>query len=374
MLKIGYDAKRLFNNFTGLGNYSRTLLFNLSEYYPEHVYYLYTPKLVNNKETAFFQSRPNFEVRLPKQKVLANYWRSRGIKKDLKKDKIDLFHGLSHEIPIGLKDLNTPSFVTIHDLIFKFYPTHYPRIDRSIYEFKCKYACNHADCIIAISESTKRDIIHYYGVPEEKVNVIYQSCHERFKQEKSDLKIREILEKYQIPQDFLLYVGSLTQRKNLKGLLEAMAQLPSEEQIPLVVVGNGRTYKKQMVQLVHTLGLKHLVFWTDVQYKELPILYQASLAFVYPSFYEGFGLPVIEALFSKVPVITSNVSSMPEAAGPHSLLIDPEDSSSIADAISRLLNDSGLRENMTRRGYEFAQKFNPERLTKQMMDTYLSVV
>ena len=179
MLRIGYDAKRLFNNFTGLGNYSRTLLANLAEYYPDNAYFLYSPKIAKNDETHFFLNSALFNVQLPKRGPGA-YWRSVGIKRDLLKHKIQLFHGLSHEIPLGLEKANIRSIVTIHDLIFERFPEHYPFIDRKIYSLKFRYACRHADHIVAISENTKQDIIEFYDIPPEKISVIYQSCHERY--------------------------------------------------------------------------------------------------------------------------------------------------------------------------------------------------
>ena len=219
--------------------------------------------------------------------------------------------------------------VTIHDLIFKRYPEYYTYADRKIYDWKFGHACRNADRIIAISEQTKRDVIHFYNIAPEKIEVVYQSCHDQFKQKKSRGSINAILEKYSIPNDFMLYVGSLAGRKNVLGVLKVYEVLKESERLPLVVVGSGKKYKQLMQQYIAGHGLQSLVKFVQIQDHELPALYQAASIFIYLSFYEGFGLPVIEALFSQTPVITSNISSLPEAAGPDSILIDPRDTESI---------------------------------------------
>ena len=129
--------------------------------------------------------------------------------------RIELFHGLSNEIPIGLNKVNIPSVVTIHDLIFRHYPNQYSWVDRQIYDYKFRYACENAQRIVAISESTKKDIVHFYNINPDKIKVIYQSCHERFVQERSQKTIDAVLKKYNLPENYLLYVGSIIERKNL---------------------------------------------------------------------------------------------------------------------------------------------------------------
>ncbi|RMF01348.1 MAG: glycosyltransferase family 1 protein [Bacteroidetes bacterium] len=369
MSRIGYDAKRLFNNFTGLGNYSRTLLQNLVTYYPEEVYFLYTPKVVKCPETHFFLDSPMFTVRQPQphQKL---FWRSLRVKALLKRDKIELYHGLSHEIPLGMDKLGIPSVVTMHDLIFKHYPEHYGYFDRLVYDFKFRYACKHASGIIAISESTKRDIIHWYDIPQEKIKVIYQSCSDHFMQEKSPETISELLRHYGLPADYLLYVGSLVERKNLLGIVEALALLPTDLQLPLVIVGQGAAYKQKVLRRARQLGVADKLLFVQVAYADLPAVYQQAQVFVYPSYFEGFGIPVIEALYSKTPVVTSNVSSLPEAAGPGSKLVPPADYHAIAAAIQELLTDTSARQQAIEAGWAYVQRFNGQALTEELVDYY----
>lgn len=369
MLRIGFDAKRLFNNFTGLGNYSRTLVRNLAEHYPDNPLFLYTPAVKTNAETQFFLSNPQFQVVQPPSHNRF-LWRSLGVKKMVAKNKLDIFHGLSHEIPFGIDKMPVKSVVTIHDLVFKKYPGYYSFFDRNMYDWKFRYACENADAIIAISESTKQDIISFYGIAPEKIEVIYQSCHDSFKHDFSDKSIAEVLRKYRLPDAFMLYVGSIIPRKNLLNLVKAMALLPAGEQLPLVVVGNGRQYKKAVQDFLQKSGLSAKVYFVQVGFSDLPALYQRASVFVYPSFYEGFGIPIIEALYSKTPVISSRISSLPEAAGPASVLIDPASPEEIAAGISRLLTDDVFRKAVIEEGYRYVQKFDSEQLTGQLMRFY----
>lgn len=373
MHRIGFDAKRLFNNFTGLGNYSRTLLRNLVYYYPDFAYFLYTPKVQKNSDTTVFLNSPAYSVHTPGG-LERPLWRNFLIRQTLMQHKINLFHGLSNEIPFGLDQLPLKKIVSVHDLIYKYYPRHYPTVDRQIYELKTKYACQHSDQIIAISSSTKADLMKYYQVPEQKISVIYQTCAEDFFQDKSEALIDKVSKKYNLPDDYMLYVGSITERKNLLGILKAMKRLPKEMELPLVIVGAGRKYLKKVHRFLVREGLQRFVHFIQPENEDLPFIYQKANLFIYPSFYEGFGIPIIEALFSHTPVITSNCSSMPEAAGPHSLLIDPHEPEDIAQAIDRVLTDTELRKIMRKKGYEYAQQFRPEPVTDKLVELYQSLL
>lgn len=370
MYHLAFDAKRLFTNFTGLGNYSRTLVRNLSEYYPDHAYFLLTPRVVRNAETQFFLSSPAFSVHQPttSRSVL---WRSRGMKRDWKRHQIDLYHGLSHEIPFGAQRTGIPTVVTIHDLIFKHYPSQYAWVDRQVYDRKYRYACQRADLIIAISEQTKKDIIQFYGVDPARIEVIYQACSERFLQKRSQKTIEEVLTRYQLPSEYNLYVGSIIERKNLLGILQAYRQLPETARIPLAIVGAGdRTYTEQVQRYARDHQLQSYLYWLRPDSEDLPALYQQARLFLYPSFYEGFGIPIIEALFSETPVITSNRSSLPEAAGPSSQFVDPESPEAISSAIERLLQDTDQRNAAIQTGRAHAEQFRGEPLSHQLMNVY----
>ena len=373
MLRIGFDAKQLFNNFIGPGNYSRTLLKNLADYFPDNAYFLYTDKVVKNEETYFFLNSAFYNVQMPKGQP-GLLWRNFGIKREMRKHKLQLFHGLDHELPVGLPHLGLKSVVTIHDLSFLRFPDHYSFWTRRIRTVRTRHACEQADRIVAISEHTKRELMHFYDLPAEKITVIYQSCHERYMQEKPNKTRTAVRKRYQLPADYMLSVGSITPRKNLLGVVKALALLPEAERLPLVVVGRGGAYRRVVHAYIEAQGLKPWVHFVDVAFDDLPAVYQSANLFVYPSLYEGFGIPVLEALFSQVPVLTSNTSSLPEAGGPGAHLVDPTSPQAIAEGMKRLLTDEPYREELIRKGYAHAQQFRGEALTGQMMKLYQGLI
>ncbi len=369
-MHLGFDAKRLFNNFTGLGNYSRTLLRDLADTSPEHTYYLFSQKFIAGKETDFFLANPSFQLVQPRWKN-EPLWRSYGIKKELQRHKIDLYHGLSHELPSQISKMGIPSVVTIHDLIFRHYPEQYRLFDRAIYDYKFRSACREADVVVAISESTKQDIRHFFGTPEAKIRVIYQSCDERFLLQRSPAVLQSARERYGLPENFSLYVGSITERKNLLGIVEALAMLPSSLRGPLLVVGKGgNAYHRKVEARAKSLGVWSLLHFKDISFADLPAVYQLASAFLYPSFAEGFGIPVLEALHSGVPVVTSNRSSLPEAAGPDSYLVDPSNAAAISSAWQRILGDSQQAEQMRRAGRLYAERFRSDKIVPQWLKLY----
>ncbi len=373
-MNIGFDSKRLYSNFTGLGNYSRTLVKNLQNFYPNFSYRLYTPSIRISSETDVFHKNPAFETIQPNTSF-KSFWRSFSIAKEFAKDKIDLYHGLSNEIPFTTKQSGVKSVVTIHDLIFKVLPKTYPLIDRTIYDIKFKNSCRNADRIIAISESTKNDIVSYYGINRNKIDVIYQCCNPIFYEDIIIKEADETLTKYNLPSEYILYVGSVEDRKNLTGIIKSYLQLHPDHRIPIVIVGGrqAKQYSKRWQNLIRNSGLENRIIWlTDLKdNRSLRKIYQSAMALVYPSFYEGFGLPVAEALLSKTPVITSNISSMPEAGGPTSLYVDPNEPEELAQAIAKVLDNSELRNSMIEAGYKYAtETFSPEKVTHQLVKCY----
>lgn len=370
MYRIGFDAKRLFNNFTGLGNYSRTLVHDLQQNFSDNDYFLYSPKIRNHPETKLFFSG-DFTLRTAKGPG-KSLWRTSGIKKNLLSDDLDIYHGLSHELPLGIQKTNITSIVTIHDLIYKFHPGDFPFIDRKIYDAKFRYACKHADRVVAISEHTKRDIIEYFDIAPEKIDVVYQTCSSIFKKKISKEKKTAVAAKYKLPEQFLLYVGSIIERKNLLNLVKAIHSIKGILRIPLIVVGEGKAYKEEVLSYVKKHDLeKHIIFLKNITYADLPALYSLSKIFIYPSKYEGFGIPVIEALWTKTPVITSNVSSMPEAAGTGAHYVDPENAADIADGIIRLLTNKDYYVELMNNGFSHIQrKFTSKEIAEEMMKVY----
>jgi len=356
-----------FLNKTGLGNYSRDLVRILEKYVPENEYIKYTTKTGNYDIESQNLKKT---TRLPEgfiNTTWPNLWRNRRIVHDLKKDKIDIFHGLSGEIPSGLSKAHIKSIVTIHDLIFMRHPELYHPIDRWIYKKKFKHACEAADRIIAISECTKNDIIDLFHIAEDKIDIVYQGCHESFKTVKSEEQKLAIKEKLGLPQEFLLNVGTIEVRKNILPVIKAIKDLA----IPLVIVGKPTRYHQEIMDYIAQNKMENKVyFFQGLEMEELAVLYAAATIFIYPSIYEGFGIPIIEALYSGTPVITSKMGVFPEAGGPSSCYVDPMDISQIHDAIKSLLQDTDKRQEMSVKGLEFVQKFNDDRVAQQMSSIY----
>ena len=382
-MNIGFDAKRAYHNGTGLGHYSRTLLHSLSEYYPEHQYYLFNPKSPGSFEV----KGNNIHEVLPNSflsKTFSSAWRSSWVKKDLQKLNINLYHGLSHEIPVGIHQTSIKSVVTIHDLIHERYPDQYNAIDVKIYSKKFRYACKHANQVIAISEQTKNDIIEFYKTPENKISVCYQSCNPVFAKKASEEDKNKVRQKYGLPEKFFLNVGSIIERKNLLNICKAMFLLRNELDIPLVVVGEGGKHKQQVKDYVKQNGLEEkIIFLSENQVAkssqsfktavDFPAVYQMAIAMIYPSFFEGFGIPVLEALWSKLPVITSNVSCLPEAAGDGAYYVNPASAEEIAEGMKKIYSDKQFTETLVEKGWQHAQNFTTEKCAASVMDVYKKI-
>lgn len=370
-MKIGFDGKRAANNLTGLGNYSRSLIAHLANYFPQNQYFVYSPKVKDNPQIKFFTNLKGIHLKLPETKGIL--WRTLGIKKQLINDKIDLFHGLSHELPIGIHHTGIPSIVTIHDLIFIRYPQNFGLIDRLIYGIKTKYACQHANRIIAISEQTKRDIIAFYKTDPDKIEVIYQSCDDSFKSMATEELKKQVKEKYQLPAKYILNVGTIETRKNLVALIRALKRI--DEDYKLIVIGKRTSYFKLVEDEIQKLNLQNRVtFLQHIPFTDLPVIYQMASVFAYPSVFEGFGIPIIEALYSNVPVVAATGSCLEEAGGPNSLYVQPDDHIALSKAINSILKNPSLKTDMIEKGLNYVQKFNNENISRQMIELYLKTL
>jgi glycosyltransferase involved in cell wall biosynthesis len=370
-MNIGYEAKRIFHNKTGLGNYSRDLVNILEAQHPENNYFLYNlkqgkEKLFEANNVAVFEKNPKTYW----SKKFKNIWRQKWILDDLIEDKIDIFHGLSGELPSGLKQKNIKSVVTIHDLIFMRYPEFYSFFDRKIHYYKFKKAAQQADGIIAISEQTKTDIVNFLGISPSKIKVIYQGCNAVFKENYSDSEKQEVATKYNIPQKFILNVGTIEARKNVFSIVKAIKDIDTH----LVIIGGETKYTIEVKKYISDHKMeKKVTFLKDLNKRELAIVYQLATVFVYPSVFEGFGIPILEALYSKTPVITTNSGVFPEAAGPDSIYVNPTNIQEISSKIQLLLDNEILRKEISEKGYTFVQKFNDKTIAETVMNLYKSL-
>ena len=368
-MRIGYEAKRAFKNFTGLGNYARATVQIIAQQFPLNQLFLYSPDIVKNNRTQFLFGITNIFIKTAPIKLLKTYWRSKGVIHDLVRDKIDLYHGLSHEIPSGLKKKGIKSVVTIHDLIFLRFPNYFKSIDRKIYDYKFRRACENADTIIAISEQTKRDIIQFFGINEDKITVVYQGCDPIFYQQVSHAKLIEVKTKFNLPDEFLLCVGTIENRKNQILILKTLPNLP--QHIHLVLVGKPTEYCEILKNFINLHKLQNRVhFLHDVSFDDLPAIYHSAKIFIYPSKFEGFGIPILEALNCGVPVIAAKGSCLEEAGGPDSLYIDQDNAPQLLETIKRIFANEDLASKMSLNGKRFALNFREEKIASNLMAVY----
>ncbi|MGL5732260.1 MAG: glycosyltransferase family 4 protein [Bacteroidales bacterium] len=372
-MRIAFDAKRATHNGTGLGNYSRFVLNTLSTYNSDNEYLLFTPSEGKPSLRSKINNGLNIQYRFPKGFWkgfgVKSIWRSYGIVSDINLENMDIYHGLSNEIPFGLQKSGVKSVVTIHDLIFLRYPEFYKPIDRLIYKFKFKRACQKADRVIAVSEMTKRDIVNFFNIDPKKIDVIYQGCDNSFKVAAAEELKKQVKQKYKLPDNYILYVGTIESRKNLLLALKALKE--SSNKIPLVAVGRPTPYMNEVKQFIKENGLEDLVtFLHGVPFGDLPAIYQQATIFVYPSFFEGLVIPIIEALYSGIPVIAATGSCLEEAGGPDSIYVNPNSVEQMRDAMSYLINNPDQRNKMIASGKQYAKLFDEENIAIELQKLY----
>ncbi len=373
-INIGFDAKRAYHNTSGLGNYSRDLIRLAALGQKDWQFYLYNPK--QKKKNTFGNKWDNVHQVLPSSllyKVIHPAWRSKAIINTLKKDKIQLYHGLSNELPLGISKSGIKSVVTIHDLIFLQHPELYKSTDRVIYRQKFAQASIESDKIIAVSQQTKRDLIEFLKVDPDKIHVIYQVCNPVFKRSISEEKSEKVLKKYNVNHPYLLSVGSIEKRKNQGILISALKK--SQSNLSLVIVGKPGSYKNELIKSIKKNNLKdRVVFVHGAKTSEIAALYSRASLFAYPSLYEGFGIPILEALSSKVPVITTKGGVFTETGGDAAVYVNPEDSIEIAGQIDRLVSEPAMRESMIHKGLHHTKQFEEKKVTAELIELYESLL
>jgi glycosyltransferase involved in cell wall biosynthesis len=376
-VKVGFDAKRFFNNFTGLGNYSRFVIRALSEHAPANEYLLFTPKIKAHPELNSILSSQNLQIITPPYvyTLLAagSIWRTWGISKSPEVKGLDVYHGLSQELPVQFPE-TVKKVVTMHDLIFMRYPHLYKSIDAAIYKAKAQAACRNADRILAISQQTRDDIVHFLHADPAKIDVVYQGCHPTFKKVYTSDQITAIRVKYDLPRHYILSVGTIEERKNVLLLVRALALLPIDLRMHVVVIGRSTNYKRKIIEQAARLRVSQwILFFHNVSFSDLPAIYQAAEVFVYPSIFEGFGIPIVEALESSVPVIAATGSALREAGGPGTIYVDPEDAQEMYEQLRNVLSDDALRKRMVANGLDHARKFEPAVIADQIVKIYETV-
>ena len=373
---IGFDAKRIVRNGTGLGSYGRTLVNDLAQR-QDLALRLYAPDKGRDDLRSQIVERPNVSFCYPHFSssihLPPSWWRMKGVVTDLQRDGVQLYHGLSGELPIGIRKSGIRSVVTIHDLIFLRHPEFYNWVDTKIYAWKFRQTLREADHVIAISECTKRDILYYGDIDEQKISIVYQSFAPRFSVEVSEEQRTQVRSVYQLPQRYILNVGSIEARKNILQAVQALPLLPDD--VALVMVGRHTPYTDQVSQYVREHHLEERVrVLHGVPDEHLPMLYALAESFVYPSVYEGFGIPIIEAISCGLPVVACSGSCLEEAGGPDSLYVQPGNVEAMAAAIRLTLVGAEGRELRIENSKKYIRRFSGCNVADQVVNVYQSLL
>ena len=364
-LRIGFEAKRAFFNGSGLGNYCRNIILALNRFYPNNKHFLFTPPCDGE---LFPEGKSDRIFPRGAERVFSSYWRHFKLGTTAQNHGLDVFHGLSNELPRDVLQTNATKIVTVHDAIFMRFPQWYKWHDRWLYEQKVSFACQISHAVVAVSEQTKADLIEFFGVREEKIRVIYQPCHPIFEEAVTEEQKTAVKAKHQLPDRFVLMLSNIEERKNHLNAIKAIHY--HEIDVPLVIVGRDSTYASHLKKYVAQHGLEHIHFHHDVSSADLPALYSLASIFLYPSFFEGFGIPIVESLWCGTPVIASNTSCFRETAGDAALFVDPHSVGEIAQAIKTLLSNERLQAQMVEYGKTHINRFSAEKIARQLNDIY----
>jgi len=286
--------------------------------------------------------------------------------------RADIFHATEHLLP---RFKNVKTVFTLHDLIFQFFPDYHLPLNRWFLTGAMPHFLRRADAIIAVSECTKRDAIRFYNLPSEKITVIYEAADPALRRVEDAHTIARVRAEYAQNQPFLLFVSTIEPRKNIRALVDALKILRARG-LPhrLLVAGRKGWLYQPTFDHVKQTGMDDAVTFLDfVPDVDLRALYAACEAFVFPSLYEGFGLPPLEAMACGAPVVCANNSSLPEVVGEAALLVDARDPGDIANAVARVISDTNLRDELRARGFAQARKFSWERAARETLQIYQRV-
>jgi glycosyltransferase involved in cell wall biosynthesis len=368
-VRIAIDVRKLHD--FGIGTYVRNLVRGLARAGDDDTYAL----LCRPGDAAFVASLgPRFEALVEDARPYS-LREQISVPLAIRRARVDLFHAPHYAVPPLARG---PFVVTIHDCIHLRFPQYLP--SRAAYYYArtmMTMAARRAGRVLTGSQASKEDILHFLKVPADKVEVIHHAIDERLAATPTAGEIARVRERFLLTSPFILYAGNIKPHKNVDRLIEAFAIVRRRgvEDVKLLIIGDEISRHPNLRRLVHRYRLHQYVrFLGFVPDETLAVLYRLASAFVFPSLCEGFGLPPLEAMAAGTPVITSNVSSLPEVVGDAALLIDPLDAGAIADATVRVLCDATLRADLSRRGLERAKQFSWERSVARTRDAYRSVV
>ncbi|EHP84940.1 glycosyltransferase family 4 protein [Methanotorris formicicus] len=372
-MKIGITSEQLNRPLTGRGYYIYHLIKILSSNTNKNNYDIY---LINYKNTQMFPNLKHIILENPFKRITKSYqlwylYLPLGLY-DISK-KVDIVHCINAE-PIYLKPKNIKLITTIYDIIPYLFPKTYTFSTSFRFRFILPKTLKISNKIITISHHTKQDIIKHFKIPEDKIKVIHLAANENYKP-LNEKEIEKIREKYNLNYPFILYVGGLEPKKNISTLLKALYKLKKQGiKHKLVITGEKRWKYKSIFETIEKLNLqKDVIFTGYVPDEDLPALYNAADLFVYPSLYEGFGLPPLEAMACGTPVITSSTSSLPEVVGDAGIMVNPYDVDELAKAMYEVLTNDGLREELSKKGLERAKLFSWKKCAEEHLKVYEEV-
>jgi len=376
-MRIAIDLTPIPKQMTGVGKYAQNLVKSLAEYDRKNHYWIF---IKGNQYQDFDPNRNNFHI-IHLSNILHNIpirilWEQLVLPLHLYREKIDILHSIHYTSPLLAP---CKRVITFHDMIFYLFPEKHTNVKRAFFHSVIPLSIKKATRLIAISENTKSDIQEIFDISLSKIDVIYVTIDSIYHTLRDIDAISHIKKKYEIQDKFILYVGTLEPRKNIPRLIQAYRKLILENKIKhqLVIVGKkGWSYQEifNMVERLDSNVRKKVIFTGYVPEEELPLLYNAADLFVYPSLYEGFGIPPLEAMACGVPVIVSNVSSLPEVVGYAGILVDPYNVEELCQAIYKVIVEKGLREVLKKKGFQRAQEFSKEKLAKKMLKIYKKVL
>jgi len=366
---IGYGIDTPVRASTGIGRYTLELLRALAAVRPRLEVMLLTPGApgpLAGENGVQWVRLPGCRL-LPALVTLGNLlipWMAR-------RKRLDVVHDPTGATPFLLGAGGARSVVTIHDVFAWSCPGHSTPLDTLLYRHWLPRVLPRVDAVITDSETSRADIVDYLSIPADRVEVIYPGVSTTYHPMPAD-EAAQIAARYSLPAGYILFVGSVEERKNLRRLLHACARLwQAGERRPLVVVGARRWKHSRIMQAMRELDLgQHVIFTGYVSEADLPALYSAADLFVFPSLYEGFGLPPLEAMACGTPVVCSNAASLPEVVGDAAIMVDPYDVEGLAEAMRRVLADADLREELRVKGLARAKHFSWEKAARETIEVY----
>lgn len=374
-MNIAIDARVLEKRITGIGRYLQGFLDWLTKIDKKNTYFLFCYEGLKNYEKDGYKVINTGKSKSLPLEIYNFFWLNCVLPKILNQCKIDLFWNPNHYLP--LKKINTKKVITIHDMAHKVDKNYKSSLYKFFYlDFLLPRSYQDADIILTISENSKKDIEKYYKTHPQKIKVVYSAANSYFKPQKiEESKIIEIQKKYNLPKDFILYVGKIETRKNIAGIIKIADIIASKEEfakiskykIALVGGVGERGSKKLIEEIGKRENICHISYVSD---KDLPLIYNLAKIFLFPSFYEGFGLPVLEAMQSGVPVLTSNTSSLPEIVGKGGIMHNPNDYMAFAEDIKNLIENENFYKIMQKRAQEQAKKFSWEKSTTKLIQIF----